>query len=85
MAPDQHAVRLDGSGATFKCEIPRFALYGYRQFGVDDDKPVSPDVFAIWRGMQDWTVETGLLPPRIHRSSIPAASGNTPSWMPVNG
>ena len=30
---------------------------------VDGDKPVSRDVFAIWRGMQDWIVETGLLSP----------------------
>jgi hypothetical protein len=26
-------------------------------------KCVSPDVFAIWRGIQEWIVETGLLSP----------------------
>jgi len=31
--------------------------------GDDGDKPVSRDVFAIWRGVQDWIVETGLLSP----------------------
>jgi len=30
---DQHDVRLDASGASFKCAIPRFAFYGCRQFG----------------------------------------------------
>jgi len=38
---DQHEVRLDASGATFKCEIPRFAWHGCLQFEVDGDKPVS--------------------------------------------
>lgn len=28
-----------------------------------DHLPVSLDVFAIWRGMQDWIVETVLLSP----------------------
>src|SRR5215469_7119207 len=28
-----------------------------------DHLPVSRDVFAIWRGMQDWIVETGMLSP----------------------